>query len=169
VGIRGPIALLAGLLAVALLAVGCGGGGSDSSSASSEPATSSLSKAAFIKKADEVCKKGGERTQSEFAAYIKEEGISAKNEPTQAQFAEVSEGIQVPAFKRQAGELRALGAPAGDEAEVTAFVDAIDEGIEKVEEADPKEALESASPMFAKADKLAAEYGFKVCGKSSSQ
>lgn len=156
---RGPIALLAGVLAVALSLVGCGGGGSD-------PSTSSLSKAEFIKKADAICKAGGKRTQSEFTAYVEEKKISAKNEPTPAQFAEVSDEIQIPAYKRQVGEIRALGVPAGEEEQITALLDALDVGIEKIEDADPQEALESSNKMFAEADDLAEAYGLKVCGQS---
>ena len=163
---RGPIVLLAGVLAVALILVGCGGGSSDSTSASSDSSTSALSKAEFIKKADAICKAGGKRTQEEFAAYIEEKKLSGKKEPTEAQYAEVSDEIQVPALKRQAEEIRALGAPAGDEDQITELVDAVDEGIENVEAADPQKALESASPMFAEADKLAVAYGLKVCGNS---
>jgi hypothetical protein len=169
---RGPIALLAGVLAVALILVGCGGGsGSDSTAPSSDATTSdsstaSLSKAEFIKKADAVCAAGGKRTQSEYAAYVEEKKLSAKKEPTPAQFAEISEEIQVPAFKRQVEEIRAVGAPPGEEDQITALVDALDAGIEKVEEADPKKALESSSSMFVEADKLAVAYGLKVCGHS---
>ena len=161
---RGPIVLLAGVLAVALILVGCGGGDSDSTTSGSDSSTASLSKAEFIKKADAVCAAGGKRTQSEYAAYVEEKKLSSKKEPTPAQYAEVSDEIQVPAFKRQAEELRALGAPTGEEAKVTAILDALDAGIEKVEDANPKKALESTSSLFAEADKLAIAYGLKVCG-----
>jgi hypothetical protein len=163
---RGPIALLAGVLAAVLILAGCGGGGSsDSTNASSDSNTAALSKAEFIKKADAICTAGGKRTQEEFASYIKEKKLTGKKEPTPAQLTEVSEEIQVPALKRQAEEISALGAPAGDEDQINELVDAIDEGIENVEAADPKEALASLSTMFAEADKLAAAYGLKVCGQ----
>ena len=185
---RGAILPIAGALAIALILVGCGGNGGDSTTASDastssaasttspgtdsttspsgDSTTSSLSKAEFIKKADAICASGAKRTQSEYAAYVEEKKISGKKEPTPAQYAEVSEDIQVPAFKRQTEEIRALGAPAGEEDKVTALLDAVDAGIEKLEEADPKEALESSSSMFAEADKLAGAYGLKVCGHS---
>jgi hypothetical protein len=170
---RGPIALLAGVLAITLILVGCGGRGSDSTTSSSDSTTSggdsstaSLSKADFIKRADAICEAGGKRTQSEYAAYAEEKKLSAKKEPTPVQYAEVSDEIQIPAFKRQAEELRALGAPAGEEDKIDAMIDALDAGIEKVEEADPKKALESTSSMFGEADKLAVAYGLKVCGHS---
>lgn len=163
---RGPIALLAGVLAAVLILVGCGGGGSDdSTSTSSDSSTAALSKAEFIKKADAICTAGGKRTQEEFAAYTKEKKLTGKQEPTPAQLTEVSDEIQVPALKRQAEEIRALGAPTGEEDQVNKLVDAIDEGIENVEAADPKEALASLSTLFAEADKLAAAYGLKVCGQ----
>jgi hypothetical protein len=165
---RGPIGLLAGILALTLILAGCGGGSSDTSS-SGDLSASPLSKAEFIKKADAICAAGGKRTQAEFASYVKEKKISAEAGPTAAQFAEISENIQVPAYKRQAEELRALGAPSGEEEKVTAIFDAIDAGIEKVEEADPKEALESSNSMFVEADTLAVEYGFKVCGHSEGK
>jgi hypothetical protein len=162
---RGPIVLLAGVLAAVLILAGCGGGGSDdSTTTTSDASTPSLSKADFIKRADAICEAGNKRTQSEYAAYAEEKKLSSKNEPTPAQYAEVSDEIQVPAFKRQAEELRALGAPTGEEAKVTAMLDALDAGIEEVEEADPRKALESTSSMFVEADKLAIAYGLKVCG-----
>ncbi len=170
---RGSIALFAGVLAIALILVGCGGGSgggdstaSGSTASSTDSSTASLSKAEFIKKADAICGVDGRRTQSEYARFVEKNKISEGKTPTAAQYAEASEKIQIPAFKRQVEEIRALGAPAGEEEQVAALLDAVEAGIEKLEEVDPKVALESAHQKFIKADKLAVAYGLKVCGHS---
>ncbi len=151
-----PIALLAGALAIALIAAGCG--------SSSDDSTASITKAEFIKKSDAACTKGNEQIESEFQSYARKNGISEKKEPTEAQSTQLSETILLPAVQQEVEEIRALGAPSGEEDKVNAVLDAVEEGIEKGEE-DPGSLVTENPAAFAKANKLANEYGFKVCGK----
>ena len=73
--------------------------------------------------------------------------------------------VVAPAIQRQAEEIDALGAPSGDEEEVEAIVEALEAGAEEAEE-DPGTIVEGkTSGPFAEANKLAGEYGFKVCGQ----
>jgi hypothetical protein len=161
---RGPIALLAGVLAAALILAGCGGGGSDSSTASggSDSTTAPLDKAAFIAKADAICSAGGEKAQSEFVTFTKENKVAKGKELTTAQWEEIGTGVLVPALQAQADEIRQLGIPAGDEVQVEAFLEGVDEAVEKLEE-NPQTA-KSPSTVLADAHEAIDGYGFKVCG-----
>jgi predicted outer membrane protein len=154
------IAVLAGGLAVLALAIaGCGGDDDD------EAAASPITKAEFIKQADAACKKGEQQTQVAFGAFVAErrqEG-EASLKPNQETYSELVDAALVPQVEQEVAELRELGAPAGDEEQVDAFVDAREEAIE-LAEANPSASVTDGSKIFGKSDTLAAEYGLKICG-----
>ncbi len=155
---KGLIAAFVGVVAMAAVVAGCG-------SSSSSDETASLTKTQFVAQADAICKKGNAEIESEVEAFQEENGLGENDEPSKAQQAELSETILAPNVKNQAEEIRALEAPSGDEGEITAMLDALDEGVEEVE-ANPQAPFESnqASP-FGPANKMAKEYGLKVCGQ----
>lgn len=161
---RGPIALLASVLAAALILAGCGGGGGggDSASNSTGPAAAP-SKAEFIKEADVICGEGGKQTQAEFAAFIKENKIAEGKELTTAQWEEVGTEILAPALHQQADEIRQLGAPTADEAQIEIFLERVDKAVEEIED-EPVIAKEP-SEVLADAHETIDGYGFKVCGQ----
>jgi hypothetical protein len=152
---KGLIATLFGVVAVALIAAGCG--------SSSDDSTSSLTKAEFVSQADAICKKGNTEVETEFEDFTKENGLENKK-PTEAQEIELAETILTPNVKDQSEELRALEAPSGDEDEITAMLDSLDEGVEEAE-ADPQALLSGKSEPFKPASKLAKEYGLTECGQ----
>jgi hypothetical protein len=163
VSTRGPIALLAIVLAAALIVAGCGGGGSDSTATGSDgDSSASLSKAEFIKEADAICKEGGKQAQSEFAAFLKESKIPEGKEPTDAQWEEIGTQILAPVLQQQVDEIRQLGTPAADEAQIEIFLEGVDKAVEEVEEK-PVIAKEP-SELLADAHRTIKGYGFKVCG-----
>jgi hypothetical protein len=148
------IAVLVGVLAVATLAAGCGGG-SDSSSGPT------ISKAVFVKRADAVCTKGNERMEVAFAHFL-QENKNVKR-PDDAKLEKLVGTILVPNVKREVKELRALGAPSGDEDRVGEIVKALEEGLETAE-GNPQAAVNSSEAVFGIASRLAKEYGLEVCG-----
>ena len=148
------IAMTAGVVAIAVIAAGCG--------SSSNDTTSALTKAEFISQGDAICEKGNKEIETGFEAFLKENGI--KGEPSKAQGVELSETVLIPSVKSQSEELRDLGAPSGEEGEISAMLDALDEGVEEAEE-DPEALLASESDPFGPANKMATEYGLKVCGR----
>jgi hypothetical protein len=151
---RGTIAI-AIALAVAALVAGCGGG--DSSTA-----TGSISKAAFIKKVDAVCKKGTERMQRAVVSFLKEHRNVRR--PNNGQSEKLVGTVIVPSVRREIKELKALGAPDGDEDRVDAMVSALEEGAETAED-DPKAVVAGSSDVvFGIASRLAGEYGIEACG-----
>ncbi len=164
-------------LVVALAAVGCGGSSSDTNNSSSDSSSAdgggggatSISKAAFIKEADAACASGKKQVEGEYAAYLKKKGIKeinskvSSNAEAEAQATEVIETIAIPALNEQLDTIKALGVPDGEE-KVSAYLAAVEEGIEEGE-GEPLTLFTSAEKVFAKADKLAGEIGFKVCGQ----
>lgn len=153
---KGFIATLVGAVVVAAIVAGCGG---------SDDSTSSLTKAQFIATADAICKKGNAEIESGFEAFAKKNDIGENEEPSKAQQEELSETLLVPKVKNQAEEIRDLEAPSGDEGEISAMLDSLDEGVEAIE-ADPQAPFDSSQPNpFGPANKMAKEYGLEVCGQ----
>jgi hypothetical protein len=150
------IVLLAGVVAIAVVAAGCG-----SSSDDSTETTAALTKAVFIKQGDAICVKGDKSLEAEADEFAKENDIDT-NKPTTEQQEEVVSDVVGPAIREQGEEIDALGAPSGDEEQVEAIVAAVTSGAEEME-ADPS-SLTDKNPL-AEATKLAKEYGFKSCGQ----
>jgi hypothetical protein len=152
---KGLIAPAVGALAIALIAAGCGGGG--------ETATASITKAQFIRRADAICDKADHYFQTLYEKYLGDtEDIRAKQRLIDRR-TQITDRVFAPAVERELGEIRALGAPGGDEAQIKAILAAREEGLEKVEE-HPLE-VANTEDEFLKSYKLATEYGLKVCGR----
>jgi hypothetical protein len=143
------IVLVALALAAALVVAGCGS------------SDSSISKAEFIKKADAACKKGEEEVQKDFGAFAKKHENVKK--PTGADYAELVDVVLVENVENEVADLRALGAPEGDEKEVEAMLKAREDSIEKAQ-ANPKAVVRGNEDIFGEASKLAKAYGLKECG-----
>jgi hypothetical protein len=155
---RGPRLFGAVLLSVlALIPFGCGGG------------STGISREEFVKEASSVCRKTGERIQSEFTAYGKSregrEDVRAE-EAGELTFREAAIGVAneivIPAMRRQLAELRALGVPEGDEGRAKALLDAFGEGVEKAEKR-PERAAQDGTEAFGRQERLADEYGLQGC------
>ncbi len=145
------VALLAAL-ALAAVAAGCGGG-SDSSS-------SGLSKAAFVKQADAICKSKEAASNKEIEAFVKEEGI--KGEPSEAQQVELVEKFVLPSVGEQSEAISELGLPEGEEEKAEELVSTLEENLEEAED-EPEGIVKGKNP-FGPATKMASEFGMKDCG-----
>jgi hypothetical protein len=151
------IALLVALAALALIVAGCGSGGSDSTES-----TSSLTKAEFVKQGNAICAKGSKEINEGFEEFVEENGLSKTKAPPKAVQEEAVETVLIPKISKELESIRALGPP--DE-EAEAVLDAAEEALEKGEE-DPIQFLkEESTGPFAKANKLAREYGLTKCGE----
>jgi hypothetical protein len=159
------------VLAFAVLALtGCGGSSSDgdaNSDASTEASTSavaSAAKVAFIKEADAVCREADKQTQAKFKAFVEQHLIAENQQPTKAQYTAIGRQILIPALKRQVTKIGALEPPSEDKATIEQFLAEAETAIESAEK-NPTVAAESPEKLLADADKLIADYGFKVCGQ----
>jgi hypothetical protein len=150
-------AFAATALGIAALAMGCGDSGDDGT-ATAAP----LTKAEFIRQADAICSKGGKESEAELAKFVKEQALPKGATPTAKQIAEAGSKILAPGLREQSDELHALGPPAEGADQIDEFLAGIDAAIGQLEE-NPAEA-KSTAKLFADTDKIAQEYGFKVCG-----
>lgn len=132
---------------IAFTAIGCGGKNQSDAAA----------KAEFVKKADALCKEAEKALQvgiqEELAGHEPRNAAAAK----QAE-AQIGKKVLIPAKRREAGELQALGSPSGDEDRVAAIVQATREGLRKAE-AHPERAVKDGTEAFGKANRLKQEYG----------
>jgi hypothetical protein len=151
------MAILAAVVAVAAIAAGCGGG--------SDASTAALSKAEFTKQANAICEKGRLKIEKELGAFVRKIGGPTQT-PTKAQVAEMAGDIIVPQVKWEAERLREVGLPSGDEAEMTAMLEAFDRGVEEGE-ADPSAVFggNGYSNSLGKAVKTGTDYGLRGCGQ----
>jgi hypothetical protein len=149
--------VLAGIVAMAAGVAGCG-----SSDDSSD--TTALTKQQFITQADAICKKGNTEIDAGFESFAEENDIPKNKEPSKAEGKEIVETVIVPSLDTQSEEIRALGVPSGDEDEISAMLDSLDESIEEAEE-DPEALFTAKSDPFAEPNELAQDYGLRVCGK----
>ena len=105
---RGAIVSIAVGLAIGLLAAGCGGGGGD---------TTSISKAEFVKKANNVCARAAKRVSSQFAALVAGYGgKDPKGDVLKAAQKKIVETVLAPNKRSEIEQLRKIGTPTGGEA-----------------------------------------------------
>jgi hypothetical protein len=152
------IALLAGVMAIAIVAAGCG-----SSDDTTTETTVALTKVEFIKQGDAICDKGSKQIEDEADEFAEENDIDTSN-PSKEEQEEVITSVVAPSLQAQADEISALAAPRGEEDKVTAMIDALEAGAEELED-DPGTLLEDGADPLGRANKLANEFGFKKCGQ----
>jgi hypothetical protein len=144
-----------------LAAAGCGSG--DASSDEITVETGSLSKAAFIKKADAICEGSIKKVQLAGAVYLR--SVESSGEPyaeQQREAPKLIETVMIPAYEKQIEEVSSLGAPRGDEKEVAKVLEATSQTLEEAK-AEPVKFLQTVNP-FAKAERTGKAYGFSSCG-----
>lgn len=152
------IALLATVAATALVVAGCGG------SSDSTGTTGSLTKAEFVKQGNAICAEGAKELEEGFEEFAKEHNFSENKQPTKAELTEASEEILIPGVRKQIEGIRDLGLPSEDGEEADEALEAAEKALEEGEEDPAAMATEDSGP-FAKANKLAKEFGLTKCGE----
>jgi hypothetical protein len=145
------------LLVAALGVAGCGSssGSSASSAAGSAP---TISKRAFLAKANAICVKGNAESKAARAKL----GAS----PTEEQIVAFVRGTEVPAVQRQIDELRALGAPAGAQATVKKMLGLAQQAVSRVKIVPT--ILTTGEDVFASFAAIAHPYGLTSCAPHSA-
>ncbi len=154
----GPLSVGA-LLFAGLLVAGCG----SSSSSTTTTTTAAISKAEFVAKGNAICAAGTKKEEAGFMAFAKQHGISEKEEPTKAQQAELVETVFAPNIQSQIDSVKALGAPSGEEQQVTSALETAQETLNKVK-AKPELAFSEQNPFKATGEQLHA-LGLTQCAK----
>jgi hypothetical protein len=140
---------------VVVAAAGCGG---DDETTTTTATAQALTKAEFLRQADQICLAGD--TRIEAAA---DDLLARGGEPPPAEVRRIALRIVVPGLEAEVRAIMALGAPAGDEATVERILRATERGIAEIE-AEPERAIEGPPPGLRKAGRLAREYGSRECG-----
>jgi hypothetical protein len=150
--VRGrAIAILAAILAIGAVAVGCG---------TSDSSTPPLTKAAFIKKGDATC----EKIPTRYLARLNEvKKTQKKSMPPKAAKEEWNLKAAVPPLRTASSEFEELSPPSGDEQKAEAIVAALEKGADGLEASPGSELTGPKSPL-AEFATLSKEYGLKFCG-----
>jgi hypothetical protein len=134
-----------------------GGGGSGEISVK----TGSLSKADFVKQASAICEATSEKSRNGFVAYSQENKVPTSGPGLAAKASDFVNSVFAPIFQEQIDQITSLGAPSGDEEQVSALVNAMQQGLD-----DGKQqplALINGGPFLDEAAKLATAYGLPAC------
>lgn len=154
--------LLAGALALALAIGGCGSSDADdgSTTASKSGDEVALTKAAYIKKGNAICRRVNEDTAARYEAFFK-----GARKPTDEALRTAGDRIYLPNLKTWLAALSQVPAPAGQAAEVNEILDAFDAGLDKVivKGTIP---FKGTSATFVRANQLAEDYGLMFCRAS---
>ncbi|HSK49004.1 MAG TPA: hypothetical protein VK889_00770 [Solirubrobacterales bacterium] len=146
------MAILAGVMALAMPIAGCGSSDDDET----------LTKAEFIKQGDVICKQASDSIAPQYQAYIKKQGIKRNEFPTEKQGIEIAEQIYLPTVETRVEKLRELSPPSDEEDQVEAILIATEEGVEKAKK-NIKALFGQGKDPFEEAKTLSAKYGFKAC------
>jgi hypothetical protein len=147
-------------VAVAALGIaGCGNGSSSSpSTAAAGTSAPTISKSAFLAKANAICVRGNAESKAARAKL----GAS----PTEEQIVTFVRGSEVPAVQAQINQIRALGAPAGDQATVKKMLDLAQQAVGRVKVVPT--ILTTGEDVFAAFAAIAHPYGLTSCAPSSA-
>jgi hypothetical protein len=149
-----------GAAVLVLCVFAASGCGSTSATSSSKPATTAapaISKSEFVARANAICVKGNAQSR---AAQAKLGG-----NPTEEQIVAFVRGVEVPAVQAQINAIRALGAPAGDQATVKKMLDSAQAAVNKVKIVPT--ILTTGEDVFASFAKIAHPYGLTSCSPTS--
>jgi hypothetical protein len=151
----GWLALLS-ILAAGLLAAGCG----SSKTTTTTATTAALTKAEFLKKGNAICKKGNQQIGN-----VAQQTFSRKKKPSRAQQIKFTTQTVIPSVQSQINQIRALGAPSGDQAKVNAIVTGAQSALDKAKK-NPALLTSNGPGPFKKTNQLATSYGLTVCGSA---
>ncbi len=150
------LAALAALALIAALVAGCGG-----DSETDRETTATITKAELIKQGDAICEKANEASESEAEEFAEENDFTLEK-ASKEQIEEAVGEVLVPNLNGQVEDLRALGAPEGDEDQVEEIFVSLEGAADEIDD-DPGLVFEEET--LKEPSELAEDYGFKVCGE----
>jgi hypothetical protein len=156
--------LIGGLAVTAVLIIGVCVAGCGSSSSTTTETTTAITKAEFVAQGNAICVKGEKAQEAEINAYVKKHGLENKK-PTQAEQAEMVETVFAPNIQSQIDAVKALGAPSGEEQQVSSALETSQQTLDKAK-ANPA-LFFSNEPLFAAAGKQLHALGLKDCAPNS--
>ncbi len=164
--LRRTVALSAVVLAVALFSVGCGGGGSTTSNPTTTTTVANkgpLTKAEFIKQADEICRKKDLEQDQDARIYRNQHSKQLAQLKPIPREEKVIRVVEFPSIAKQTEEIKGLEVPPGDEKQINALIVSMEVGLTKAKKNPYSIELEVGKNPFEKADRLLRAYGFVDC------
>jgi len=144
---RIPLTSLAiAVVLIAGVAAGCGSSSNDTTS------TAAISKTEFLAKGNAICKAGDAKQTAAQEAL-------GKN-PSAAQFSSFTTNTLIPNIQSQIDQVKALGAPSGDEAKVNSMLAMAQADLDKIKS---NPALLQQGDQFVNFEKVAHPYGLTSC------
>ena len=146
-------------MALALVVVATGCGGDDSSSGTA----ASLSKAAFVREADAICRENREKVIKAAAKIPLQKKPEAREEVER----KLISSLLIPGLEEVVDRIRDLGPPPGGEEQIERILALTEDAIEEAE-TEPEtyvagEKYRNGSVHFGEANRLARSYGMKNC------
>jgi hypothetical protein len=158
--------VMAAAIAALLLGAGCGGS-SDPEVTEVTVKTGSLSKAAFVKKADAICEAARTEFVSKFTSFFKaHESALGDKQKEQVLLGEILESILTPNVEGQIKEISKLGSPKPYAPEVASFLNALQKRLGELQD-DPSQ-VTGTPYLFKEAENIAAKAGMQGCAESFS-
>lgn len=167
--------VLAGLLLLAALVVlgGCGGSGDDGSAASTTngftvqanttmaAAKPRLSKAAFVKRANQYCRKAWVIVGQNYRVYgrTQDPSLHGKERTADAIRMSLMAGIDFHIFDN----IHFLGSPVGEEQEVEEIIGPMQEAVERGQRLGPLYSAAEVTALFGDFNRNASRYGLRDC------
>ena len=151
---RRKLTAVAASLAIVFAATGCGSSKKSSTGSSAAPA---ITKAEFLAKGNAICQQGNvARTKA---------GNALGNNPSRKQILDYVTKSFIPGIQSTIDQLRALGAPAGDQAKVTGMLNLAQADLDKLK---AKPILLANGPgLFHNFAVRAHAYGLTQCAKNA--
>ena len=140
------------VLVIAGVAAGCGDDNGDGTTT----AAASISTADFVAQANQICKQGN--------AEIEKAGKKLGQSVNEAQLEDFAANTLVPSIQGQIDDVKALGAPAGQESSVNQLISTVQGDVDQLK-ADPSKVKDDH--LFDDANRAANDLGLKECAGGS--
>jgi len=144
--------VIAGVLMAGLGAAGCGSG---SSSTTTSTQNTAITKAEFLAQANAICAKAD--------PVLSVAGAKLASHPTGDQVVSIVKGTYLPSIEAQIAGIRALGAPAGEQAKVMSMLKLVEADLSRLRSTPPL----VATDVFADFARVAHPYGLTACAPLS--
>jgi hypothetical protein len=141
---------------------GCGSDDSEATAVTVQ--TGSLSKAAFVKRANKICTDGQRQGFIRLKVYVDDEKLRDLAKMSAGQAEDILTTIVAPTYRKEIAEISELGVPKRDAGTITKMLEEISLGLEE-SQANPYQALKNGSTV-GNAPDLARQYGLTACSTS---
>ena len=146
------------LVAFLALVAGCGDDESDDGTTTT---TTALTKQEFVREANRICTRTDDKLERASRQFFADAPSGQEAPPEEVE--QFGEKTVYPTIQDEIDRIRALGAPAGDEDQVEALLDAAQRGLDTLKDHPDQLAKGAAAPAFDEANKLAGNYGLDRC------